>query len=806
MSLRATAAATATAVVAAAVALGPTQVAHAGPADAPTAPDQYRTTPHNTPLQGNFCTDATDPQGDPITVAAADALPATFQYNPLTCAYTWTPVPGATGFKHARFKLTDGTNVSDWIDIWITVGQPDNEPVVAQPDSLTADKDRVRHFPDLRTQLASNDQDPEGQPRTVTSYATPADGGALLPGEKFTEPSFLTPTSVLYYPPTGFVGTRTFEYVVSDGVNQTRQTYSITIAENGPLVAPVANPDSYVVPKNGSLTMTKANGVLVNDVDQDSVFIRVASISFPKNGTLTFLSASEGTFKYVPAADFTGTDSFTYTIADAEGNTSPSTTVTFQVKTVAPVAVDDAYQMVQDGQLVVAAAQGLMVNDYDVDSGFTISNVAPPGHGTVSVTHATGAFVYTPTPGWSGSDFFGYRLVDPDGNYSTWAIVTVQVVPPATNAAPLVVDDHYQVRQGGTLTVTAAEGPLANDSDLEGGVLKIDEYTPPANGVFTSFDLLTGAFTYEPAAGWHGTETVPYQVIDPEGAVSSGTITITVFNDPPVANDDSYTAVPGVPLVVPAEEGVLANDTDAEGEQIKTASWSIPQHGSLTYGWDGSFTYTPDPGFTGVEKLTYDIEDEAKQKSDKATITITVAEGTLDPATPTVGGTAKVGRVVTAEAGSWGPGAVTLSYQWLRGGSPIPGATDAAYPLTAADQGRQIAVEVTGSRTGYAPASRTSAARVVESGILATSRPRIKGKARAGRTLRAKPGSWGPQPVQLTYRWLRNGKAIRRASSAAYTLTRADRGKRISVRVTGRKPAYTTAVLTSASVRVRRAR
>ena len=85
-------------------------------------------------------------------------------------------------------------------------------------------------------------------------------------------------------------------------------------------------------------------------------------------------------------------------------------------------------------------------------------------------------------------------------------------------------------------------------------------------------------------------------------------------------------------------------------------------------------------------------------------------------------------------------------------------------------------------------------------GKLATSKPRISGKPHVGRTLRARHGAWTPGTT-FSYTWYANGKRIKRATTAKLQLAKAQRGKRISVRVTGKKRAYTTASKTSARTR-----
>jgi VCBS repeat-containing protein len=94
-------------------------------------------------------------------------------------------------------------------------------------------------------------------------------------------------------------------------------------------------------------------------------------------------------------------------------------------------------------------------------------------------------------------------------------------------------------------------------------------------------------------------------------------------NFPPVANADQYTTDEEVPLTVPAP-GVLANDADLEGDQLRAVKDSDPSSGTLTLNQDGSFTYTPHPNFSGNDSFTYHASD-GTGVSAPVTVTITVA-------------------------------------------------------------------------------------------------------------------------------------------------------------------------------------
>lgn len=162
--------------------------------------------------------------------------------------------------------------------------------------------------------------------------------------------------------------------------------------------------------------------------------------------------------------------------------------------------------------------------------------------------------------------------------------------------------------------------------------------------------------------------------------------------------------------------------------------------------------------------------------------------------------TPKVGQTVAAKPGTWAPGPVNLSYQWYRSGKAIAGATQSTYTVSAGDLAKRLTVRVTGSKAEFASASKTSSeTKKVARGTLITTTPAIIGTAAIGQTLTTVPGSWGPEPVTLKYQWYRSGKAIKKATKATYTLVVADKGKAISVKVTGSKSGYSTKSRTSKS-------
>lgn len=168
------------------------------------------------------------------------------------------------------------------------------------------------------------------------------------------------------------------------------------------------------------------------------------------------------------------------------------------------------------------------------------------------------------------------------------------------------------------------------------------------------------------------------------------------------------------------------------------------------------------------------------------------------PRTPKLTGTARVGVPLTASPGDWGQG-VTLKLQWYRDGKKIGGATASRYVPTAKDRGKRITVTVTGSKSGFATTSKTSARTgKVGYGTLTAATPQITGTAKLGKKLKVTPGQWKPSGVKLKYQWLANGKKIKKATKSTLKLSKALKGRRITVKVTGSKSGYKTVSRTSA--------
>src|SRR5206468_4073755 len=188
-------------------------------------------------------------------------------------------------------------------------------------------------------------------------------------------------------------------------------------------------------------------------------------VTGPGHGALT-LNAN-GSFTYTPAANFNGSDSFTYKANDGLLDSDVATVaLTINPVNDAPVAVNDSFATDEDTALTVTAP-GVLGNRSDEGrAGKAAGVVTGPSHGALTL-NANGSSTYTPSANVNGRDSFTYTADDgqADSNVATVAL-TINPV----NDAPVAANDGFATDEDTALTVTAP-GVLGNDTDVDSPVL-----------------------------------------------------------------------------------------------------------------------------------------------------------------------------------------------------------------------------------------------------------------------------------------------------------------------------------------------
>jgi hypothetical protein len=192
---------------------------------------------------------------------------------------------------------------------------------------------------------------------------------------------------------------------------------------------------------------------------------------------------------------------------------------------------------------------------------------------------------------------------------------------------PVATDDVYDATEDTNLQISSLEGVLSNDIETDNtpyaSPLTAQLVTGPANGTLVLGS--NGTISYTPDAEFNGTDSFVYRVFDGKFYSDNAAVTINVasVNDAPVALDDYYFANRDTPIAIDAAAGVLANDSDADGDVLTVAVVDNPANGTMALESDGSFSYTPNAGFAGIDTFTY-IASDAVLGSRVAAVSIEV--------------------------------------------------------------------------------------------------------------------------------------------------------------------------------------
>lgn len=434
-------------------------------------------------------------------------------------AVTYTPDAGYVGPDSFTYTVRDlAGNESNEASVNLRV----NTLPVAGADTASTQEDEP-----VTIDVLANDSDADGavDPAEVMIWNSPANGGATVEADG----------RITYEPAPGFSGVDSFTYRVADndGGLSNEATVSITVTA-APNAAPVAQDDSAGVMQGEAVTIN----VLGNDTDGDGTLdpATVTIQTAPGDG-VAIVNAS-GAIVYTPNADFSGVDSFTYTVADDDGDTSNAATVAISVAAIGgsnspPVAANDSVNTVQGAAVTIA----VLSNDSDADGGLDPTAVAvqsAPANGAAAV-NADGSITYTPDAGFTGADTFTYTVADDDGETSNAATVTVTVIPgDVNNSPPAALNDAATTETGVPVTIDV----LANDSDDDGSIepTTVAVLDAPVSG--SAAVNGDGSITYTPAAGFIGDDSFTYTVLDNEGAASNAaavavSVVSATSDDPP---------------------------------------------------------------------------------------------------------------------------------------------------------------------------------------------------------------------------------------------------------------------------------
>ncbi len=585
---------------------------------------------------------------------------------------------GATAHDYFNYTMSDGT-ASDVAVIDITITGT-NDPPQAINDVNTT----FINMP-VSGKVLTNDSDPEGDILIVTAETIATTGGGSV--------TILADGTYTYTPTSTFTGEDTFTYTVCDNGTPSLCDIATVTIEVMPIPVygndnPVAVNDAY----QGTINKTVVGTVISNDFDVDGNGLTVIGDAAGKydsdgNGTpdtqLPIGTAqavagvnsagdpvtnagsltlnTDGTFTFVPVNGFTGQVTYTYVISDGNTGTDDAVVtidITAQYAN-AVFALNDAAKTL----INTPVSSNVLGNDYDPQG--DIMTVSNPGTVTTAsgelVIAANGTYTFTPATGFTGDYTYTYTVCDngtPQACDQATLTITVVPAPTENNDPPVALNNAYLTAVNTTVNGTI----LPNDSDPDNNPLTVTAGTYDSNGDGTQDGTLPvgtpqtvgginssgqavanagqltqnadGTFSFVPANGFTGQVTYGYTISDGFGGTDTALVTIDITNgNTTFATDDSYILNQGIQIT----GNILTNDYDPQGntQTVNTTPVVAPLHGTLILNANGTFTYTPNPGFTGTDQFVYEVCDNGTPMAcDRATVYLNIA--TLPDVTPVI--------------------------------------------------------------------------------------------------------------------------------------------------------------------------
>jgi len=442
----------------------------------PVANDDSAATAYATPVEIYVLNNDTDANKYFLSISTASAgSHGTTVVNP-GGTITYTPQPGFSGTDTFTYTISDGHGGTATANVTVTVQQP-NAPVAVADSAATPFKTPVV------IAVLSNDTDPKNLALSVTQVTTPPNGTAVINGNG----------TVTYTPkPTFIGGSDSFSYTISNGSSTASATVTVAVGAPPP---PVAQPDSA----NTAFKTPVSIAVLSNDTDPNNLPLSVSQVTQPANGTATI--NGDGSISYAPSANFTGADSFNYTVTNGGASASAKVSVTVQAP-LPPVAVNDAVPT----PFGVPVTITVLANDSDPQGlPLSVVSITQPNVGS-AVLNANGTVTFSPNVELSGVATFTYTISD--GFNTATANVDVTV---GTPLPPIAKDDAAAVVIAQQVVINV----LANDSDPQAIPLFIVSTTPPVDTLASIVVNGDGTITY---------------TSNPESLSSPDTFTYTISN------------------------------------------------------------------------------------------------------------------------------------------------------------------------------------------------------------------------------------------------------------------------------------
>lgn len=594
-----------------------------------------------------------DPEGGPytVTIVSGPTHASSFLLNP-DGTFIYTPSADFFGTDTFTYRISDGLLTSNNIGTATIVVREVNDTPIGGNDTITLSEDEILNINEsvLLANDAAGPSTESGQTIRIAAVSpVSAQGGSVS----------LVNGIVRYVPRPDYAGPDSFTYILIDNGTTAGLpdplTAVVTVALNVQNAndPPVAGADSTTTVEDTAKVIDQSV-LLSNDSpgpsNESSQLIRFVGVNpTSTNGGTVVVSGSS--VIYTPAADFSGVDTFTYTIED-NGTPIPmqsSGTVTVTVtpvndapRVIAPMGTQTMLEDAADRIIDLAT----VFRDPDVQfegDTTTYSIVSNSNTSLVQTILSNGRMTLRLNPDQNGTASVVVRAQDASGQFVTNSL-TLNVTPVAD--APRVLNpipDQTVNEDAATFELAVIPANLFDPDVATNGDTLTLSLISNSNSSLVQVTVVGDKLRFEFAANQSGRATISVRATDASGASVSDTFDVIVnpVNDGPTTTNDVYTVQQGGLLRTTDstgratsavnDNGVLANDTDVEGNAFTAQIVSNPTRGTVVLASDGTFVYTPTTAVAGqTDTFTYQAVDAGGAVSRVTTVTISIG----NPAPP----------------------------------------------------------------------------------------------------------------------------------------------------------------------------
>jgi gliding motility-associated-like protein len=596
------------------------------PAPTPITPVDVNATNINVPVNGSVATNDTVPAGTSYgTPVPANTNPSggsiTMNANG---TYTFTgTTPGKYVYNVPVCAPGQTTNCPT-TPLEITVLDPlvPTDKPVANNDTATAGYNTPTTINVLANDAAGN-AGGTLNPASVSVVTPPAHGTASV------DP---TTGAITYTPTPGYVGPDTLTYTVCDTSVPAKcqtATVDVTVQPNGATPVTTASDDYASVVANAAGTATVSGSVIGNDANTSGATLTASVVSGPTSSQGTFTMNPNGTYTFTPAPGFSGPVNVVYQVCGGTPVSCAEATLHILVDPApTPITPVDV-----NATNINVPVNGSVATNDTVPAGTSYGTPVPantnPSGGSITM-NANGTYTFTGTT--PGKYVYNVPVCAPGQttNCPTTPLEITVLDPISMTNLPVANNDTATVISGGSVSTDV----LANDKTANNGTLlnpaSVAVTTLPSHGT-VSVNPTTGAITYTPTPGYVGTDVLTYTVCDTSSPTPICQTAQVVYTVKPIGSNpittavDDYTATPGGTNVT---GNVMSNDANTSGATLTASvvSGPTPSQGTFTMNPNGTYTFTPAPGFSGPVDVVYEVCGGTPVSCAKATLHILVQE------------------------------------------------------------------------------------------------------------------------------------------------------------------------------------